>query len=240
VKVVFLLEIKDLRVRYDSVEAVRGISVNLEKGNLVSIIGANGAGKSTILRTLSGLKRLSSGQIWFDGQRIDKIPAHRIVKVGIAQVLEGRRVFPQMSVLENLRAGAYLIAKQSEVSLLLDNVFQHFPKLRERQRQLAGSLSGGEQQMLAIGRALMNKPKLLMMDEPSLGLSPLMVQEIGHIIKSMKEGGRTILLVEQNANLALMLADRTYVLELGRVLLEGKSKDIINNKLVRTAYLGMA
>lgn len=237
---VFLLEIKDLRVRYDSVEAVRGISVNLEKGNLVSIIGANGAGKSTILRTLSGLKRLSSGQIWFDGQRIDKIPAHRIVKVGIAQVLEGRRVFPQMSVLENLRAGAYLIAKQSEVSLLLDNVFQHFPKLRERQRQLAGSLSGGEQQMLAIGRALMNKPKLLMMDEPSLGLSPLMVQEIGHIIKSMKEGGRTILLVEQNANLALMLADRTYVLELGRVLLEGKSKDIINNKLVRTAYLGMA
>ena len=144
-----------------------------------------------------------------------------------------------MSVLENLRSGAYLTANQSEISLLLRNVFQHFPKLEERQSQRAGSLSGGEQQMLAIGRALMSKPKLLMMDEPSLGLSPLMVQEIGHIINSMKEGGKTILLVEQNANLALMLADRTYVLELGRVILDGRSQDIMNNKLVRTAYLGI-
>ena len=235
-----LLEIRDLSVRYDTVEAVKGISFGVEEGSLVSIIGANGAGKSTILRTLSGLKSLSSGEIWFGGQRIDKTPAHRIVKVGIAQVPEGRRIFQQMSVLENLRSGAYLTPNQSEISLLLKNVFQHFPKLEERQSQRAGSLSGGEQQMLAIGRALMSKPKLLMMDEPSLGLSPLMVQEIGHIINAMKEGGKTILLVEQNANLALMLADRTYVLELGRVILSGKSKDIMNNKLVRTAYLGMA
>lgn len=233
-----LLDIKDLRVSYDTVEAVKGVSFGIEEGTLVSIIGANGAGKSTILRTLSGLVRASSGEIWFDGERIDKTPAFQIVKMGIAQVPEGRRLFPDLSVLENLRAGAYLIANRNEVNSLLENVYQHFPRLAERANQKTGSLSGGEQQMVAIGRALMSNPKLLVMDEPSLGLSPIMVQEIGQIIKKMKETKKTILLVEQNANLALKLADRTYVLELGQVILEGNSSDIINNPIVKKAYLG--
>jgi branched-chain amino acid transport system ATP-binding protein len=233
-----LLDVKNLKVNYGKVEAVKGVSFQVEEGTLVSIIGANGAGKSTILRTLSGLLRPSAGEIWFGGKRIDKTPVHQIVKLGIAQVPEGRRLFPQLTVLENLRAGAYLINNRTDVNPLLEDVYHHFPRMKERLTQQAGSLSGGEQQMLAIGRALMSKPKLLVMDEPSLGLSPIMVQEIGNIIKAMKEQGRTILLVEQNANLALKLADRTYLLELGKVVLEGKSVDLLNNPIVKKAYLG--
>ena len=233
-----LLDVKNLRVNYGKVEAVKGVSFQVDEGTLVSIIGANGAGKSTILRTISGLIRPSSGEIWFGGKRIDKTPVHQIVKLGIAQVPEGRRLFPQLTVLDNLRAGAFLINNQKEINPLLEDVYHHFPRMKERLTQQTGSLSGGEQQMLAIGRALMSKPKLLVMDEPSLGLSPIMVQEIGNIIKAMKEQGRTILLVEQNANLALKLADRTYVLELGKVVLEGKSTDIMNSPIVKKAYLG--
>ncbi len=233
-----LLDVKNLRVNYGKVEAVKGVSFQIDEGTLVSIIGANGAGKSTILRTISGLIRPSSGELWFGGKRIDKTPVHEIVKLGIAQVPEGRRLFPQLTVIDNLRAGAYLIKGRNDVNLLLEDVYHHFPRMQERLTQQTGSLSGGEQQMLAIGRALMSKPKLLVMDEPSLGLSPIMVQEIGNIIKAMKEQGRTILLVEQNANLALKLADRTYVLELGKVVLEGKSEDIMNNPIVKKAYLG--
>jgi branched-chain amino acid transport system ATP-binding protein len=233
-----LLSVKDLKVNYKKVEAVKGVSFSVDEGTLVSIIGANGAGKSTILKTLSGLLRATSGEIWFGDKRIDKAAVDKIVKMGIAQVPAGRRIFPQLSVLENLQAGAYTINKRSEVNTLLAEVYQHFPRMKERLNQRAGSLSGGEQQMLAIGRAMMTRPKLLVMDEPSLGLSPIMVNEIGSIIKAMKEAGRTILLVEQNAKLALKLADHTYVLELGQVVLEGKSEDIMNNPIVKKAYLG--
>jgi branched-chain amino acid transport system ATP-binding protein len=233
-----LLDVKNLKVNYQKVEAVKGVSFFVEEGTLVSIIGANGAGKTTIMKTLSGLLKATSGEIWFGGRRIDKTPVDRIVKMGVAQVPAGRKLFPQFSVLENLQAGAYTIHNRSEVNALLEEVYQHFPRMKERLKQSAGSLSGGEQQMLAIGRALMCKPKLLVMDEPSLGLSPIMVNEIGQIIKTMKENGRTILLVEQNAKLALKLADRTYVLELGKVVLEGKSQDIMNNPIVKKAYLG--
>ena len=217
---------------------MKGVSFYVEEGTLVSIIGANGAGKTTILKTLSGLLRATSGEITFNGKRIDKTPVDQIVKMGIAQVPAGRKLFPQLSVHENLSAGAYTIKNHSEVNALMEDVFKHFPRLKERLGQRAGSLSGGEQQMLAIGRALMCKPKLLVMDEPSLGLSPIMVQEIANIIKTMKETGKTILLVEQNANLGLKLADRTYVLELGKVVLEGNSADIMNNPIVKRAYLG--
>ncbi len=233
-----LLNVKDLRIYYKKAEAVKGVSFYVEEGTLVSIIGANGAGKTTILKTLSGLLRAASGEITFNEKRIDKTPVDRIVKMGIAQVPAGRKLFPQLSVLENLSAGAYTIKNHSEVNTLMEDVFKHFPRLKERIGQRAGSLSGGEQQMLAIGRALMCKPKLLVMDEPSLGLSPIMVQEIANIIKAMKQAGKTILLVEQNANLGLKLADRTYVLELGKVVLEGKSADIMNNPIVKRAYLG--
>lgn len=233
-----LLSVKDLRVNYKKVEAVKGVSFSVGEGTLVSIIGANGAGKSTILKTLSGLLRATSGEIWFGDKRIDKTAVDKIVKMGIAQVPAGRKIFPQLSVLENLEAGAYTIGKRSEVNALLAEVYQHFPRMEERLKQRAGSMSGGEQQMLAIGRAMMSKPKLLVMDEPSLGLSPIMVNEIGNIIKNMKEAGRTILLVEQNAKLALKLADYTYVLELGQVVLDGKSEDIMNNPIVKKAYLG--
>ena len=185
-----LLDVKDLRVNYNKVEAVKGVSFFLEEGTLVSIIGANGAGKSTILRTISGLIKPRSGEIWFGGKRIDKTQVHQIVQLGIAQVPEGRRLFPQLTVLDNLRAGAYLIANKNEVNSLLEEVYHHFPRMKERLNQRTGSLSGGEQQMLAIGRALMSKPKLLIMDEPSLGLSPIMVQEIGNIIKSHEGGGK--------------------------------------------------
>jgi branched-chain amino acid transport system ATP-binding protein len=233
-----LLNVKDLKIYYKKAEAVKGVSFYVEEGSLVSIIGANGAGKTTILKTLSGLLRATSGEITFNEKRIDKTPVDQIVKMGIAQVPAGRKLFPQLSVHENLSAGAYTIKNRSEVNALMDDVFKHFPRLKERLGQRAGSLSGGEQQMLAIGRALMCKPKLLVMDEPSLGLSPIMVQEIANIIKSMKDAGKTILLVEQNANLGLKLADRTYVLELGKVVLEGKSADIMNNPIVKRAYLG--
>jgi branched-chain amino acid transport system ATP-binding protein len=233
-----LLNVKDLKIYYKKAEAVKGVSFYVEEGSLVSIIGANGAGKTTILKTLSGLLRATSGEITFNEKRIDKTPVDQIVKMGIAQVPAGRKLFPQLSVHENLSAGAYTIKNRSEVNALMDDVFKHFPRLKERIGQRAGSLSGGEQQMLAIGRALMCKPKLLVMDEPSLGLSPIMVQEIANIIKTIKEAGKTILLVEQNANLGLKLADRTYVLELGKVVLEGKSADIMNNPIVKRAYLG--
>lgn len=233
-----LLEIKDLRVRYEAVEAIKDISLDVEEGTVVTIIGANGAGKSTILRTLSGLIQPTSGEIWYRGQRINKWKPASIVKAGMAHVPEGGRLFTKLTVLENLRSGAYLRKDKEGVKADFERVFKHFPILKERQRQKAGTLSGGERQMLAFGRALMNRPKLLLLDEPSLGLSPILVREIFEIIEAFKRERITILLVEQNAKKALELADRAYVFETGRVALEGPAKDLLDSTEVKRAYLG--
>lgn len=233
-----LFSVKEMWVHYEKVEAVKGVSLEADEGMLITLIGANGAGKTTILRTISGLKRLTSGEIWFRDKRIDGMAPHAIVKLGIAQVPEGKRLFRQMTVRDNLRAGAFLQKDRGEINRGIQEIFQHFPILKERQNQLAKTLSGGEQQMLAIGRALMAKPKVLLMDEPSLGLAPLVVVEIARIIKDIKAAGLTIILVEQNASLALKLADRGYVLETGRIVLEGESKELVKNEHVKKAYLG--
>ena len=233
-----LLDVKDLKVNYKKVEAVKGVSFSVEEGTLVSIIGANGAGKTTIMKTLSGLLRGVSGEIWFGGQRIDKTAVDQIVKLGIAQVPAGRKLFPQFSVLENLQAGAYTIGSRNELNSLLEEVYLHFPRMKERLKQRAGSLSGGEQQMLAIGRALMSKPKLLVMDEPSLGLAPLVVEEIFKILRELNSLGITLLLIEQNARAALKIATRGYVMETGKIIMEGKAQDLLENEHVVTAYLG--
>ena len=233
-----LLEVSDLRVHYDKVEAVKGVSLNVEDGSISTLIGANGAGKSTILKAISGLIRSSSGQIRFEGQRIDHLPAHKIVGLGIAHVPEGRRLFGLMTVKHNLRLGAYLQQDKQAREDSFEQVYRHFPVLKERQNQLAKTLSGGQQQMVAMGRALMARPKIILMDEPSLGLSPIMVTEIAKIIEGLKEAGLSVVLVEQNASLALRLADRGYVLETGTVALEGKSQDLIGNDYVKKAYLG--
>jgi len=234
-----LLEIKNASVSYGQVSAIRDISLNVPEGGVVTIIGGNGAGKTTTLRAISGLAPLSSGEIHFNGDRIDNLPAHKIVGKGIAHVPEGRRVFPALTVEENLRTGAFLRRDKKEVESDLDSVFTRFPRLLERRKQFAKTMSGGEQQMLAIGRALMSDPKILLMDEPSMGLAPVVVEEIAVIIKEINAQGVTVVLVEQNAELALELADYAYVLETGSLALEGIAKELHNNDHVRAAYLGI-
>jgi branched-chain amino acid transport system ATP-binding protein len=233
-----LLEVKNIEVHYQKVAAVKGISLRLDGSQIVTLIGANGAGKSTTLRAISGLKRATSGEIWFDGARIDRMKPERIVKLGIAHVPEGRHVFPDLTVYENLQTGAYLRSDKAGIAKDLEEIYVHFPILKERRNQLAKTLSGGEQQMLAIGRALMSRPRMLLMDEPSLGLSPIMVEEIAKIVGEVHKRGIPVVLVEQNAELALSLADYGYVLETGRVALEGAAKELHENEHVRHAYLG--
>jgi branched-chain amino acid transport system ATP-binding protein len=233
-----LLNVRSLVVQYGKSQALKGVSVECADKEIITLIGANGAGKTTILRTISGIKRLTSGEIWFGDERLDKISAHDVVKLGIAHIPEGRKVFSTMSVLENLEMGGYTRRSREELKQGLEYVYEHFPILKKRQKQHAGSLSGGEQQMLATARALMVRPKLLLMDEPSLGLSPLLVREVGNIIKEIQKLGVSIILVEQNARMALALADRAYVLEVGRIVLEGMGKELLCNEDVKKAYLG--
>ena len=233
-----LLEIKDLWVRYDLVEALRGISLNLDQSEIVTILGANGAGKSTTLKTVSGLKEPGSGEIWFREERIDGLPPHEVVRRGIAQVPEGRRIFPEMTVMDNLLMGTHLRKDSTAVRRDLEYVFTHFPILQERKNQQGGSLSGGEQQMLAMARALMSSPKIILMDEPTLGLSPLMVREIKQITQTINQKGVGIILVEQNARMALSIAHRGYVLMTGRIVLTGDRQLLLNNDEVKKYYLG--
>jgi branched-chain amino acid transport system ATP-binding protein len=233
-----LLEITDLWCHYGGAEVLKGISLSLPEGRIITIIGANGAGKTTTLRAISGLKRPTSGTITFRDERIDPLSPQEVVRRGIIQVPEGRQLFPYMSVIENLRVGAYLQKDKAQVQEKLDNVFAHFPRLKERRKQKANTLSGGEQQMLAIGRALMANPQLLLLDEPSLGLSPMMVSEIGKIVRDINERGISVILVEQNARLALGVADDAYVLETGSVVLAGQAKELASSDHIRKAYLG--
>ncbi len=234
-----ILELKNLVVHYEKVRALKGISLAIEEKSIVTLIGANGAGKSTTLKTISGLKQPTSGEVWFLGQKTNSLSSHAIVGLGIAQVPEGRRVFPFMSVYENLLMGAYLRKDREGIQKDFEIVYQHFPVLKERKNQASGSLSGGEQQMLAMGRALMAAPQLLLLDEPSLGLSPVMVKEIGRIIVNInRRGGVSIILVEQNARMALRLSSQGHVLETGTIILSGPSIDLLKNDHVRRAYLG--
>jgi len=233
------LEIKDLHVHYDKIEAIKGISVVVNEGEIVTLIGANGAGKTTTLKTISGLRKVSSGAILFDGQDISKVQAHERVDLGISQAPEGRGIFPGMTVLENLEMGKFHRKnRKAEMDEDLDNIYTLFPRLKERSSQAGGTLSGGEQQMLAIGRALMSRPKVLLLDEPSMGLAPLMIANIFRIITQINKQGVTILLVEQNAQQALTHAHRAYVLETGLVTKEANAKDLLNDPYVKTAYLG--
>ena len=233
------LEIKDLHVHYDKIEAIKGISVVVNEGEIVTLIGANGAGKTTTLKTISGLRKVSSGAIMFDGQDISKVPAHERVDLGISQAPEGRGIFPGMTVLENLEMGKFHRKNRKvEMNEDLDNIYTLFPRLKERSSQAGGTLSGGEQQMLAIGRALMSRPKVLLLDEPSMGLAPQMIANIFRIITQINKQGVTILLVEQNAQQALTHAHRAYVLETGLVTKEANSKDLLNDPYVKAAYLG--
>lgn len=234
-----LLEVKDITAHYYKVPAVRNISIAVENNKIATLIGSNGAGKTTILRTISGLKHPTTGEIRFKGQRIEKLPPHEINALGIAMVPEGRRVFPQMTVLENLLVGAFLRKDKGGIQKDMEEVvFRHFPRLKERTNQAAGTLSGGEQQMLAMGRALMSAPELLLLDEPSLGLSPIMCGEIGKIIRDIHSDGKTVILVEQNARLALALAQHAYVIETGNITLSGPADELRNNDNVKKAYLG--
>ena len=233
-----MLEVKDLKVYYGMIEAIKGVSFHVEEGEVIALIGANGAGKTTILHTVSGLLSPKNGSVTFEGVDITKIPGHKIVSMGMAHVPEGRRVFAQLSVLQNLKMGAYTRKDKQEIEDTLKMVFKHFPRLEERQNQLAGTLSGGEQQMLAMGRALMSHPKIILMDEPSMGLSPIFVNEIFNIIKEVSKSGTTVLLLEQNAKKALSIADRAYVLETGNIVLEGKASDLLNDDSIKKAYLG--
>jgi branched-chain amino acid transport system ATP-binding protein len=233
-----LLEVRNLRVAYGRIEAVKGISVQVEEGQIVTLIGANGAGKTTTLRCLSGLHRPVSGQVIFRGKRIERLPAHRLVQQGIAHSPEGRHIFPLMTVHENLELGAFSRNGERGVSEDMESVYARFPRLDERKDQKAGTLSGGEQQMLAMGRALMSRPALLMLDEPSMGLSPIMMETIFSTIAELKAGGTTILLVEQNASAALGVADHGYVLESGRIVLAGTGRDLLGDEQVRKVYLG--
>ena len=233
-----MLEVKDLEVYYGMIQAIKGISFHVDKGEVIALIGANGAGKTTTLHTVTGLLSPKSGHVIFEGKDITKVPAHKIVSMGMAHVPEGRRVFAELSVYENLKMGAYTRKDKNEIEESLKNVYKRFPRLEERKSQMAGTLSGGEQQMLAMGRALMSKPKIILMDEPSMGLSPIMVNEIFDIIRSVSESGTTVLLVEQNAKKALSIADRAYVLETGKIALEGKAKDLLEDDSIKKAYLG--
>ena len=233
-----MLEVKDLEVYYGAIHAVKGISLRVEDGQIVTLIGSNGAGKSTTLHTISGLIKPRSGNILFDGTDITGTPAHKIVASGLVQVPEGRHVFANMSVMENLDMGAYLRKDKDGIEKDKKKVFELFPRLFERKNQLSGTLSGGEQQMLAIGRALMSNPKMLLLDEPSMGLSPLLVEEIFQIIQDVNKSGVTVLLVEQNAKMAMQIANRVYVMETGTIMMSGNSEEMRNNEQVRRAYLG--
>ncbi|MEE1197126.1 MAG: ABC transporter ATP-binding protein [Lachnospiraceae bacterium] len=233
-----MLEIKDLEVYYGVIQAIKGVSFEVNQGEVIALIGANGAGKTTILQTITGLLSPKKGSVLFEGQDLTKIPAHKIVSLGMAHVPEGRRVFADLSVYENLKMGAFTRKDKNEISESLEKVYARFPRLEERKNQRAGTLSGGEQQMLAMGRALMSNPKIILMDEPSMGLSPILVNEIFDIIQSVSKSGTTVLLVEQNAKKALSIADRAYVLETGSIVLDGKANDLLNNDSIKKAYLG--
>ena len=233
-----MLEVKDLQVSYGMIQAIKGISFEVNQGEVIALIGANGAGKTTILHTVTGLLAPKAGSIMFEGQDITKVPAHKIVSMGMAHVPEGRRVFAQLSVYDNLKMGAYTRTDKNEIEESLEMVYKRVPRLEERKNQMAGTLSGGEQQMLAMGRALMSKPKIILMDEPSMGLSPIFVNEIFNIIQEVSASGTTVLLVEQNAKKALSIADRAYVLETGNIALEGDAKILMNDDSIKKAYLG--
>ena len=233
-----LLEVNDINVYYGAIHAIKGISFEVNEGEIVTLIGANGAGKSTTLNTVSGLLRSKTGSIHFLGEDIGKVPAHKLVERGLSQVPEGRRVFALQTVEENLTLGAYARKDKDGIAQTMERVFELFPRLKERRKQMAGTLSGGEQQMLAMGRALMAKPSILLLDEPSMGLSPLLVSEIFHIIVEINKNGTTILLVEQNAKRALAIADRAYVLETGLITLSGTGEELANDERVKKAYLG--
>ncbi len=233
-----LLNLKDVTVRYGIAEALKGISLEMAERSVASVVGANGAGKSTILKAISGLIPLTSGEIWFSGNKVSGMAAHEIVKLGVAHVPEGRRPFPYMTVLANLKIGAYLRKDQNGINKDLDEIFGRFPRLRERRHQKAGTLSGGEQQMLAIGRGLMAKPQLILMDEPSVGLAPLVIQELANVIGDIHKSGISVLLVEQNAGLVTQISDQAYVLEVGKIVLKGNLKELMANDLVRRAFLG--
>lgn len=233
-----LLTIENLEVFYGVINAIKGISFEVNEGEIIALIGANGAGKTTILNTITGLVPAKSGSIKFEGKDLLKTPAHKIVSMGIAHVPEGRRIFQQLTVFENLKLGAYTRKDKKEIADTLELVYERFPRLKERRTQIAGTLSGGEQQMLAMGRALMSHPKIILMDEPSMGLSPLYVTEIFDIIRSVNESGTTVLLVEQNAKKALSIANRAYVLETGKIVLSGDAHELMNNDSVKKAYLG--
>ena len=233
-----MLEVKDLEVYYGVIQAIKGISFHVEEGEVIALIRANRARKTTTLQTITGMLNAQAGSIQFEGTELTKIPGHKIVSMGMAHVPEGRRVFAQLSVLENLKLGAYTRKDKTEIEESLKRVYKSFPRLEERKNQLAGTLSGGEQQMLAMGRALMSKPRIVLMDEPSMGLSPIFVEEIFNIIKEISAEGTTVLLVEQNAKKALSIADRAYVLETGKIVLEGDAKDLLNDESIKKAYLG--
>ncbi|MDO5410168.1 MAG: ABC transporter ATP-binding protein [Lachnospiraceae bacterium] len=233
-----MLEIRDLSVYYGMIQAIKGISLDVNQGEVIALIGANGAGKTTTLHTITGLLKPKTGTVTFDGVDISKVPAHKIVSMGMAHVPEGRRVFAELSVLQNLKLGAFTRKDKNEIEETLAKVYKRFPRLEERKNQMAGTLSGGEQQMLAMGRALMSKPKIILMDEPSMGLSPIFVNEIFKIIQDVSADGVTVLLVEQNAKKALSIADRAYVLETGKIVLEGNAQELMNNDSIKKAYLG--
>lgn len=232
-----MLEVKDLNVYYGVIQALKGISFEVEEGDVIALIGANGAGKTTTLHALTGLIPVKSGSVVFEGKDITKLPGHKLVSMGIAHVPEGRRVFAQLTVLQNLKMGAYTRNNKQESEETIQKIYKRFPRLEERKNQLAGTLSGGEQQMLAMGRALMSHPRLIVMDEPSMGLSPLYVNEIFEIIKEISAEGTTVLLVEQNAKKALSIANKAYVLETGKIVLRGDAKELMNNDQVKKAYL---
>lgn len=233
-----MLKVDNIDVYYGAIHAIKGISIEVPKGEIVTLVGSNGAGKSTTLRTISGLMKPKNGTILFEDKNIVGVPAHKIVGMGLCQVPEGRHVFANMSVMENLELGAYLRNDKDGIARDLEDVFKKFPRLLERKDQISGTLSGGEQQMLAMGRALMSRPRLLLLDEPSMGLAPLLVKEIFNIIKEINESGTTVLLVEQNANMALSIADKAYVLETGRIALAGTAQELVSSEAVRKAYLG--
>lgn len=233
-----MLEIKNLEVYYGVIQAIKGISFEVNEGEVIALIGANGAGKTTTLHAITGLVPAKAGEILFEGKNITKTPGHKIVSMGMAHVPEGRRVFAELSVYQNLRMGAYTRKDKNEINKNLEMVYKRFPRLEERKNQMAGTLSGGEQQMLAMGRALMSQPKIILMDEPSMGLSPILVNEIFDIIQEVSAGGTTVLLVEQNAKKALSIADRAYVLETGKIVLDGDAKALMNDDSIKKAYLG--
>ena len=233
-----MLEIKDLEVFYGMIQEIKGISFEVNQGEVIALIGANGAGKTTTLQTITGMLQAKKGHIIFEGTDITKVPGHKIVSMGMAHVPEGRRVFSHLTVYENLKLGAFTRKDKNEIEETLQKVYKSFPRLEERKNQLAGTLSGGEQQMLAMGRALMSKPRIILMDEPSMGLSPIFVEEIFRIIREISAAGTTVLLVEQNAKKALSIADRAYVLETGNIVLSGDAEELMNNESIKKAYLG--